>query len=76
LLSLPWMGKLTLFVVTSMNKAALRKVPLSRIRKYMAAYNIAVPSGTVDKDDLVDVILAKRVRSCFQCWLASRTHGY
>lgn len=48
-------------LVTALERTDLRKVSLDQLRKYIEAYNIRI-SRPVDKDDIVDAMLAARVR--------------
>ncbi|KAG6377421.1 hypothetical protein JVT61DRAFT_15223 [Boletus reticuloceps] len=45
--------------VTALSRAQLRSLPLAKLKRYIDAYNISV-RNPVDKNDLVDVIVATR----------------
>lgn len=45
--------------VTSLGKNQLRTLPLSKLRRYVDAYNIPI-KGAVDKNDIVDALIATR----------------
>ncbi|KAF8137523.1 hypothetical protein EV363DRAFT_1318218 [Boletus edulis] len=45
--------------ITALSRAQLRSLPLAKLRRYIDAYNISV-RNPVDKNDLVDVIVATR----------------
>lgn len=47
--------------VTSSGKAQLRSVALARLKAYMKAYNIPTAANIIEKDDIVDAIIAARV---------------
>ena len=47
--------------VTAAGRGQLRAQPLSRLRKYVEAYNIKV-NGAIEKDDYIDHIISARVR--------------
>lgn len=47
--------------VTAAGRGQLRAQPLSRLRKYVEAYNIKV-DGVIEKDDFIDHIIKARVR--------------
>ncbi|KAH7910260.1 hypothetical protein BJ138DRAFT_129750 [Hygrophoropsis aurantiaca] len=48
-----------LLSITASGKAQLKALPLSKLKKYIDAYNIQV-KGPIDKHDLVDTIVASR----------------
>ena len=48
-------------IVTAAGKGQLRGCSLSKLRKYAKDYNINV-NGVVEKDDLIDRLIAARVR--------------
>jgi len=47
--------------VTAAGRGQLKTLPLSRLRKYVEAYNIKV-NGAIEKDDYIDHIIRARVR--------------
>ena len=49
-------------LVTAAGKGQLRGHTLAKLRKYAKDYNINV-SGVIEKDDLIDKIIAARVRA-------------
>lgn len=48
-------------IVTAAGRGQLKAQPLSRLRKYVEAYNIQV-NGAIEKDDYIDHIIRARVR--------------
>ncbi|KAG6811298.1 hypothetical protein H0H92_008093 [Tricholoma furcatifolium] len=46
--------------VTAAGRSMLKQTPLSKLRKYMDAYNLQV-GGIVEKDDLIDAIIRARM---------------
>lgn len=46
--------------VTALSKSQLRMLPISKLRHYVDGYNISI-KGAVDKNDIVDVMIAARV---------------
>ena len=52
----------TQYSVTSLGRPQLRSLPIAKLRRYIAAYNISV-KNPVDKNDLIDAAVAARV--CF-----------
>lgn len=50
-------------IVTANSKDQLKKQTLSVLKEYASVYNIPV-NGVVEKDDLIDRLIAARVRSC------------
>ena len=48
------------WTVTAAGRGQLRAQPLSRLRKYVEAYNIKV-NGAIEKDDYIDHIIRARV---------------
>ena len=55
-------------VVTALGRSQLRSLPIAKLRWYVDAYNIPV-KGAIDKNDIVDLVVAARVRrSAFLSW--------
>ncbi|GBE84007.1 hypothetical protein SCP_0510660 [Sparassis crispa] len=46
--------------ITAAGKGRLKQLPLSKLRKYAAAYGIKV-NGVVEKDDFIDTLMAARL---------------
>jgi len=46
--------------VTALGKSQLRSLPAAKLRRYVDAYNIQI-KGTIDKNDIVDLVVAARV---------------
>lgn len=51
---------LTWYVVTASPRSHLKSLPLSKLKKYLDAYSIKT-DGAVEKDDVIDRIIAARV---------------
>ena len=47
--------------VAASGKTHLRDMPLSKLKNYMQAYNIRMSADLIEKDDIVDRIIAARV---------------
>lgn len=43
-------------------------MPLSKLKKYAAAYSIRIDHA-VEKDDVIDALITARVRSCLGTWM-------
>lgn len=54
-------------LVTAGGKGYLRTMSLSRLKNYVQAYNIKIGRDVLEKDDIIDAIIAARVRSSFFC---------
>ena len=48
------------YPATALGRAQLRTLPLSKLRRYIDAYNIPA-KNPIDKNDLVDAAIAARV---------------
>jgi hypothetical protein len=48
--------------VTAASRSQLKSLPLSKLRKYKDAYSIQVVENVVEKDHLIDILMAARVR--------------
>ena len=47
--------------VTAGGRGQLRALPVSRLRSYIKAYGLPTPPNVLEKDDIVDAVLAARV---------------
>lgn len=52
-------------LVTASGRGQLRSLPLGQLKSYLKAYGLPSPAGVIEKDDIVDAVLAARV-----CYLA------
>lgn len=48
--------------VTAGGKGYLRTMPMTRLKNYIQSYNIKLGPDVLEKDDLIDAIIAARVR--------------
>lgn len=48
--------------ITASGRGQLKGLPLAKLKKYVAAYNIRIVRA-VEKDDFIDAIMSARVRS-------------
>ena len=54
-----------LWSVTAAGRNALKSLPLGKLKKYAASYRIAIDRA-VEKDDIIDAIMAVRVSSVIE----------
>ena len=48
-------------LVTAGGKGYLRSQPIAKLKRYVQAYNIPLGADVIEKDDVVDAIIAARV---------------
>lgn len=51
--------------VTASGRTQLRAQTVSTLRAYLKAYGLSVPANVLEKEEIVDAVLAARVRAVF-----------
>lgn len=54
-----------MIIVTASGRTQLRAQPVSVLRAYLKAYGLSLPANVLEKEEIVDAVIAARVRAIY-----------